>query len=108
MRMGADAARRWLFSPARPLKTSREHLREPQGQQCNSPLAEASLQRESHLEGFDGMEYVCEFRCACWRDSKGVGVVDVVIVTIEQVEKLGREAPLLVNVISNLCIEQEG
>lgn len=52
------------------------------------------------------MENVCERRRGCGRYSGGIGVVNVVIVAVKQIKEFGRNAPFVVNVITDLRIEQ--
>ena len=61
---------------------------------------EPVVQPESHLERFGGVENVCEFRRGGWRYSGDIGVGNVVIAAIQQIQEIGRNAPLLIKLIS--------
>ncbi len=52
------------------------------------------------------MHNVSECRRGCWRYSGDIGVIDIVIVAVKQIQKLGRNAPLFVDVITDLSIDQ--
>ena len=52
------------------------------------------------------MENVCECGRGSWRDSGGIGVVDVVIAAVQQIQKLGRNAPFLTDLITDLPVVQ--
>ena len=66
----------------------------------------ASSNPESHLKRFDGVENVCECRIGCWRYSGGIGVVDVVILAVQQIQGFDDKAPFFGNSITDLRIEQ--
>ena len=67
---------------------------------------EPVVQPETDLKGLDGMENVCERRRGCWCYTRGIGVVNVVIAAIKQIQKVGRNAEALVNLITDLPVEQ--
>ena len=48
----------------------------------------------SHLKRFDGVENVCECRRGCWRYLGDIGVVNVVIAAVKQIQKFDRNAPM--------------
>ena len=61
---------------------------------------------ESHLKRFDGVENVCECRRGCWRYLGDIGVVNVVIAAVEQIQKFDRNAKCVVNFTTDLRVEQ--
>ena len=65
-----------------------------------------SHQRESDLERLGGVESVCEHGRGRWRHSRDIGVGDVVIAPVRQIQKVSRNAPLLIEPISEPEIEQ--
>ena len=69
--------------------------------------SKGSYQREAHLERFGGVENVCEFRRGRWRYSGDIGVGNVVIAAIRQIQKIGRNASLPIKFISEPHIEQQ-
>jgi hypothetical protein len=71
-----------------------------------SIISESVVQRESHLERFRGVENVCEFRRGSWRYSRDIGVGNVVSAAIRQIQKIGRDAPVPVELITEPHIEQ--
>ena len=58
------------------------------------------------MERFDGVENVSEGGLGCRRYSRGIGVVNVVIVAVKQIEKLRFNTPPVVKVIADFRIEQ--
>jgi len=60
----------------------------------------------SHLKRFDGVENVCECRRACWRYLGDIGVVNVVIAAVEQIQKHDRNAECVVNFTADLRIDE--
>ena len=60
----------------------------------------------SHLKRFDGVENVCERRRGGWRYLGDIGVVNVVIAAVKQIQKLDRNAPSVVNFTTDLRVEQ--
>ena len=70
-------------------------------------LSKCSYQPESRQKRLDGVENVCECRRGCWSYLRGIGVVDVVIAAVKQIQKFGRNAPFRFNnLITDLPIEQ--
>jgi hypothetical protein len=69
-------------------------------------MSEGPYQAESRLEGFDGVEYVGEG----WSSSRGhlrtVGVVNIVVTAIQQIQEFSRNAPSMVEPVGNLSVEQ--
>jgi hypothetical protein len=52
------------------------------------------------------VEDVCECRRGCWRYLGIIGVVDVVVAAVQQVQKKWPKSPVLMDSITNLPIEQ--
>ena len=69
-------------------------------------LLKSSFYSHSYLKRFDGVENVGEFRRGCWRYAGFIGVVNVVIFAVKQIQTLGVNAPFFVNSIADLRIEQ--
>lgn len=76
--------------------------------QTSSLISESVMQPDPQLEGFDGMKDVGECSRVCWRYSGDISVVNVVVGAVEQIKKLGQNAPAFVDVITDLCVEQRG
>ena len=70
------------------------------------PISKGPSYPESHLKRFDGVENVRECRIARWRYPGGIGVVDVVILAVQQIQGFDDKAPFSGNSITHLRIEQ--
>ena len=61
---------------------------------------------DSRLKRFDGVENVCECRRGGWRYLRDIGVVNVVIAAVKEIQEFERNAKCVVNFTTDLCIEQ--
>ena len=52
---------------------------------------ECVTEPEPHLKRFDGVENVCECRIGRWRYSGGIGVVNVVVPAVQQIQSFDDE-----------------
>ena len=60
----------------------------------------------SRLKRFDGMENVGECRRGGWRYLRDIGVVNVVIAAVQQIQQFDRNAECVINFTTDLRIEQ--
>ncbi len=64
-------------------------------------------QADPHLKRFDGVENIRERRCGRWSDAGDIGVVNIMIPAVEQIQELGRNLPCLVDLITGFGVEQQ-
>ena len=65
-------------------------------------------QATAKLNRLDRMEDFLELRCRSRRRARFVGIVDVVVAAIEQVQSFERDAPRFVDLIAGLGVDQNG
>src|SRR5580704_135608 len=80
-------------------------IRGPRGLLGGSIKLEPVLQPESYLKRFRGVENVRECRRGGWGYSGDIVIGNVVIATIRQIQKISRNAPMLIQLISEPHIE---
>lgn len=68
-------------------------------------IVEGSFQPESHLKRLDRVEDIGECRDGSWSYPGLIGVIDVMVTAVEQVQELGGETPIFVDAIPNLPID---
>src|ERR1700744_5683533 len=94
-------------SNAQKYKAACLYLTAAKGSECRSQLgSEGSFQRKSHLERLDRMKHVRECRLRGRRYSRSVGVVDIVVFAIQQIQKLRRYPPSFPDLIPHLGVQQ--